>query len=58
MWPWRRRGELTPTELRQGTGPLDNLLVLVVSLAILFLIGLFLLSLFGFYPGSPSVGRA
>lgn len=51
MWP-RRQGKLKTTEterVRQGTGPLDNLVVLVVSLALLAVIGAGVLYYFIFH---------
>ena len=53
MWfgSGRNRITETPEESRQGTGPLDNLVVLTVSIVVLAAIGLLLIWYFGFYPG-------
>jgi hypothetical protein len=53
MWLGRRNRTITetPEQSRQGTGPLDNFVVLTVSIIVLAIIGLLLIWYFGFYPG-------
>ncbi len=53
MWLDRRNRTITetPEESRQGTGPLDNFVVLTISIVVLAIIGLLLIWYFGFYPG-------
>ena len=53
MWPGRRNRTITetPEQSRQGTGPLDNFVVLTISIIVLAIIGLLLIWYFGFYPG-------
>jgi hypothetical protein len=47
-----RRSAVSETEkVRGGTGPLDNLVVLIVSLVLLAIIGAGLLWYFGYWPG-------
>jgi hypothetical protein len=52
MWPFRRTAVSETDKLRGGTGPKDNLVVLITSLTLLVIIGGLLLWYFGFYPGS------
>jgi hypothetical protein len=52
MWRGFRRSALSETErTRGGTGPLDNLVVLIVSLVLLAIVGAGLLWYFGYWPG-------
>jgi hypothetical protein len=50
----RRKADLDTDEVRGGTGPKDNLVVLITSLAILAAAGAFLLWYFGFVPHHPA----
>lgn len=50
----RRKADLDTDEVRGGTGPKDNLVVLIVSLLILAAAGAFLLWYFGFVPRHPA----
>jgi hypothetical protein len=58
MWRGFRRSALTETErVRGGSGPLDNFVVLVVSLVVLAIAGAALLWYFGYLPGHPVLPR-
>jgi hypothetical protein len=50
----RRRAGLDTDEVRGGTGPKDNLVVLITSLVIVAAAGAFLLWYSGFVPHYPS----
>lgn len=50
----RRKAKLETDEVRAGTGPKDNLVVLITSLVILAVVGAFLLWYFGFLPRHPA----
>jgi len=55
MWSGmrRRKAELDADLVRAGTGPKDNLVVLITSLVIVAAVGAFLLWYFGFLPRHP-----
>lgn len=50
----RRKAELDTEDVRAGTGPKDNLVVLIASLVILTAAGACLLWYFGFLPHNPT----
>jgi len=53
MWRGFRKSAVSETDkVRQGSGPLDNLVVLLTSLILLAIIGGALLWYFGYGPGS------
>jgi hypothetical protein len=52
MWRRFRKQAVSETEkVRGGGGPLDNLVVLITSLALLTVLGVGLLWYFGYWPG-------
>ncbi len=56
MWRGFRRSALSETEkVRAGSGPLDNFVVLVISLVVLAILGAILLWYFGYLPGHHAV---
>jgi hypothetical protein len=50
----QKEADLDTDQIRAGTGPKDNLVVLIVSLVILAAAGAFLLWYSGFVPHHPS----
>jgi hypothetical protein len=56
MWRGFRRSAVSETDkVRAGSGPLDNLVVLVTSLVVLVIVGAALLWYFGYIPRAHSV---
>jgi hypothetical protein len=52
MWRGFRGSAVSETDrTRGGTGPVDNLVVLITSLVLLALLGAVLLWSFGYFPG-------
>lgn len=53
MWRGFRRSPESETDrVRAGGGPLDNLVVLTISLVVLVVVGAALLWYFGYFPGA------
>ncbi len=50
MWRLRRPAVVTTDDARQGTGPIDNLVVLIVSLIVLGALGVAFAVYFGAWP--------